>query len=69
MEVSGQPHPPAASPLGKEPLYSLNRKLGGTQAVWRSEKCLACAGIQISGFVARSVVAILTTLYRLQTMA
>jgi hypothetical protein len=29
--VSGQPHTPAALPLGKEPWYPLAKRLGGTQ--------------------------------------
>jgi hypothetical protein len=32
MEVSGQLHVPAALPQGKNPWYSLDRKLSGTQS-------------------------------------
>jgi hypothetical protein len=32
MEVSGQLHPPAALPPGKEPLVPLDRRLGGPQS-------------------------------------
>jgi hypothetical protein len=32
MEVSGQLHAPAALLPGKEPLYPLDRRLGGTQS-------------------------------------
>jgi hypothetical protein len=31
MEVSGQLHTPAALPQGKNPLYPLDRRLGGPQ--------------------------------------
>jgi hypothetical protein len=32
MEVNGQLHAPAALPPGKEPLYPLDRRLGGPQS-------------------------------------
>jgi hypothetical protein len=32
MEVSGQLHAPAALPPGKDPCYSLDRRLGGPQS-------------------------------------
>jgi len=31
MEVSGQLHPPAALPPGKEPLVTMDRRVGGPQ--------------------------------------
>ena len=32
MEMSAEPHAPAASPPRKEPWYPLNKKLGGFQS-------------------------------------
>jgi hypothetical protein len=37
MEVSGQLHASVAFPLGKDPRYPLDRKLGGPQS--RSGRC------------------------------
>jgi hypothetical protein len=35
MEVSGQPHAPATSPLGKETMVLLQKRLGGAQGWYR----------------------------------
>jgi hypothetical protein len=35
--VSGQLHAPAALPLGKEPRYPMDRRLGGTKLINKQE--------------------------------
>jgi hypothetical protein len=52
MEVSGQPHAPAALPRGKNPRYPFHRKLGGPQRRFerggREKKFQSLPGIEPS---------------------
>jgi hypothetical protein len=50
MEVGGHLHAPATLPLGKDPWYALNRRLGGPQSWFgcggEEKKSLPLLGIE-----------------------
>jgi len=55
MQVSGQIHAPDPLPLGKEPRYPIDRRLGGPQSRESNHGCSACSfkvksGVYFQGF-------------------